>query len=193
MDYKHKYLKYKQKYLHLRNQSGGAGEGKRKRYENSILVDIDFINISPRIYEELIKYSEYKNINEKDEEYTERISKLIVIPDSTGPLKFEKKLEFIKSINNEYTMEDLIYCYSQNEVNEKCKKFQDDENNEIPPVQLEKIEDRYNIIDGRHRITAHIIKNIPNIFAIITNASVNSEEDTIAKRKPIIFTPPAHS
>jgi hypothetical protein len=207
MNYKQKYLKYKKKYLNLQNQLGGNGGDKRKRDDeekqimDTSLISIDLINISRQIYNALLKYINYKNTNETHEDYMYRISKLNIIDDSTAPLQFDNKLklknEFLayqskeKSDIKKYELEDIIECYSHNDIdmkaNKKCNVFQEydetenDNEQKIPPVKLIEVNGRYNIQDGRHRVTAHIIKNIPNIHAIITN-------DGLGKRKPSILS-----
>jgi coproporphyrinogen III oxidase len=168
INYRKKYLKYKNKYLELKKYIGGGDE-----------IKISDINLSNEIKKAIEKYSAYRNTNESYEAFQKRLDSYIYIDNQNeiiGNLNFDTKLEYLKINNPELTIYDLIYCYSLNEQdNKNCKAFtyndskdDYDETMKIIPIKLKKeYGNRYKIIDGRHRIVAHILQNVPTIIAKI--------------------------
>ena len=100
----------------------------------------------------------------------------------------------------------LIECYSRDpsdEIDELCKLFSnvyqyeidDYVKTNIESIKVKKVGNRYDIIDGRHRFVANIVKNKKNILVNIKedikedNLEDNLEGPSTKKFKPnkIVF------
>ena len=136
-----------------------------------------------------------RNSDETEEEYKRRIDSLIVVSDTTGPLKFADKLEMINhfaEIDKKIDLCTFIECYARNptdQVDELCELFSNVYNETIDDYEKKPMEainvnqdgDRYTIIDGRHRFVANIIKNKRNILVNVINKK-DSLEPSAKKR-----------
>jgi hypothetical protein len=180
MSYFEKYLKYKNKYISLKKQLGGSD-----------VVDINNINITEQIKRTLLapEMIACRNLEESVEDYTRRINSMVVVPDTSGPLKFADKLETANYFAEEGNKIDLcrfIECYARNPtdpVDEVCELFSNVYNESSDSYDSKPIEaisvnqngDRYTIMDGRHRFVANIIKNKKTLLVNILNKKDSSE------------------
>jgi hypothetical protein len=155
--YYEKYSKYKRKYFDLKKQLGG-----------NISININELNLTTRIKDAIIELKQYRNTDESEEAYNTRINLFNYTTDDAGPLKFQSKYDSYNKFNQELTIETLIYCFSLNNEDQdhaRCNEFKfddltDEYTKEIDPISISRqLDGTYNIINGRHRVAAHIIKN----------------------------------
>ena len=168
INYYQKYLKYKNKYINLKNTFGGVN--------NSISINLIDILLPLAIKDEALKYIQFRDTNESEEDYKKRLETYNYdINAHNKCINFEEKFNLLKTVNPTISMDDVIYCYSLNEQDcNRCKAFQycdiiDDINPkiDIQIITLNKSGNKYSIDNGRHRITAHIIKNNKTVLATI--------------------------
>jgi hypothetical protein len=184
MDYKNKYKKYKKKYLELKIQLGGD--------PNSVkLFDINEIVMCNRMIEALRnpEYNQYIDRYPDVAAYNERVAQLEEEQKRLGnrsgySLDFESKLVVYNRFGFRGGMSGLIECFSRNENpssdDDMCRAISyieptgsagsagsAEKYREVnEPVKLEYVDDwnKYVVLNGRHRVVAHIIKNVPYIY-----------------------------
>ena len=172
-----------------------------KNQTGGVLIDINDINITPQIKAALLRPEiiACRNESESEADYKTRIETLVVVRDSTGPLKFNDKLGAANMVTKDkINLCTLIECYSRDpsdEIDELCKLFSnvyqyeidDYVKTNIESIKVKKVENRYDIIDGRHRFVANIVKNKKNILVNIKEDNLEGPSTKKFKPTTIVF------